>query len=600
MKESRLSRRDFLRLSAAATAGAIAVACAPPAAAPPPAEGEKAEEVAAKGVKPVPRNRTLILMFGGSAGEFTDTGLGNPYAVGATHQIGSAALWEPLYFYSAFADKMIPWLAESHEYNDDYTELTIKIRQGAEWSDGVPFTARDVAFTINMLKQHAPTLKYSTEMETWVKEATAVDDYTVRIVFNDPNPRFLFRYLTFMFDTGMYIVPEHVFKDVEDPSSFEFYDPEKGWPLCTGPYKIVQWTPTQKFIDLRTDWWAAKAGLAQLPKVERILMLPWSDETKAAQLVITDQIDSSLDLRPATIKSVLEQNPRIITHTYREPPYGYIDWWPISLWFNCAEPPFNNPDVRWAVSYAIDREQLVQVAYEGAGQATTVPFPYYPPLMKYIESISDLLEKYPTNKVDLAKSEALMKGAGYTKDSEGFWVDADGNRVEAVIHGFPIFADIGPIIAEQLRKAGFEASYTMPADSYTRMSDGTAKVMLFGHGGSIADPFYTLNMYHSRYARPVGESTPYFSRWANAEYDKIIEEMSTVPMGDPRMMDLFRRAMEIWLRELPDAPIVQWYHRIPMNTTYWKNWPTRDNPYVNGAFWHLTFPLILHRLEPAQ
>ena len=50
----------------------------------------------------------------------------------------------------------------------------------------------------------------------------------------------------------------------------------------------------------------------------------------------------------------------------------------------------------------------------------------------------------------------------------------------------------------------------------------------------------------------------------------------------------------------PELPIVQWLHRIPMNTTYWTGWPTQDGPYVNGAFWHHTFLLILMNLQPAK
>jgi peptide/nickel transport system substrate-binding protein len=57
--------------------------------------------------------------------------------------------------------------------------------------------------------------------------------------------------------------------------------------------------------------------------------------------------------------------------------------------------------------------------------------------------------------------------------------------------------------------------------------------------------------------------------------------------------------LAIFLDELPDCPVQQWLHRIPMNQTYWTGWPTQDDPYLNGAFWHLTFPLILHRLQPA-
>ena len=55
--------------------------------------------------------------------------------------------------------------------------------------------------------------------------------------------------------------------------------------------------------------------------------------------------------------------------------------------------------------------------------------------------------------------------------------------------------------------------------------------------------------------------------------------------------------MEIWLPELPDVQLLSWYHRIPMNREFWTGWPTADNAYVNGAFWHLTFPLILSELK---
>ncbi len=91
-----------------------------------------------------------------------------------------------------------------------------------------------------------------------------------------------------------------------------------------------------------------------------------------------------------------------------------------------------------------------------------------------------------------------------------------------------------------------------------------------------------------------------FSRWKNPAYDKIVDEVYvTDPQNVPRLKDLFRAAMEIWLPELPDIQLVQNHHRIPMNTTYWKNWPTAENPYINGASWHLTFPLVLWNLRPA-
>jgi hypothetical protein len=69
------------------------------------------------------------------------------------------------------------------------------------------------------------------------------------------------------------------------------------------------------------------------------------------------------------------------------------------------------------------------------------------------------------------------------------------------------------------------------------------------------------------------------------------------PNDTRKLGEIWRRAMEIWLPELPDIQLVQNYHRIPWNTTYWKHWPTEQDPYVNGAHWHLTFPMVLWNLQ---
>lgn len=538
-------------------------------------------------------------MWGGVEGQFDTAGIANPYSPGITGHRQIMGAMEPLFYYSAFADELIPWLATGYEYNEDYTELTVSIREGVEWSDGTPFTANDVAFTLNMLIENAPALRNSSEVAAWVKEATAVDDLTAKIVFNDPRPRFLLSHMAGKFDTGIYWVPQHVYQDVEDVAAFEFYDPEKGWPIWTGPYAVTDWRAEQQIIDRRDDWWAAKTGFAELPQIERMLILPWSSEERAAQLIINNEIDSCLDLRATTISQVVAQNPAIVTHTGKDLPLGYIDWWPTSFWFNTSEAPFDDPNVRWAVSYTIDRQQMLDVGLEGSGILTELPFPYYKPLMPYIEAAAPLLEKYPTNEYNLDKAAERMAAAGYEKDGDGFWVK-DGQRVEAIIHGFNIFNDIGPILAEQLRRGGFEADYVTPADSFTKMSDGTAKIMLFGHGGSIADPFDTMDFYTSKHYRPTGEAASYFSRWQNEEYDAIIDQMAAMAPSpdDPKYVELYLAALEIWLENLVDCPVQQWLHRIPMNTTYWGNWPTDENAYVNGAFWHQTVGLILMGLEP--
>jgi peptide/nickel transport system substrate-binding protein len=442
-------------------------------------------------------------------------------------------------------------------------------------------------------------LAYAKDMNLWVKDAVATDDTTATITFNQTAPRFMYDFLMHKFDLGILLVPEHIFKDQADILSFLFYDPAQNWPITTGPYKIVDWTPQQRLLDLRPDWWAAKTGFSELPKVERIITVPWPDATGGAQAMINNEIDTSLDHRPPVMKTILDQNPKVITHTLREPPYGYTDWWPNSLWFNCSEPPFDDLDVRMAVNHSIDRNQIVEIGYEGAGVTTDLPFPEFPSLKQYFDAAKPLLDQYPTSAYDPAKTDEIMTAKGYTRDGEGLWVDASGNRIDLTIYGFEIFGDYGPVLAEQLRAGGFEASFQAPPDAYTKMDDGSGKTFLFGHGGAIADVYPTLNLFHSRYARPTGETGGITPRWKNEEYDRIVDEMAALPVADPKGTELYLQALEIYLKEKPELPVVQWLHRIPYNTTYWTNWPTVENSYVNGAFWHKTFILILQQLQPA-
>src|SRR3712207_1649085 len=161
--------------------------------------------------------------------------------------------------------------------------------------------------------------------------------------------------MSYKYGVGIYPVPKHVF-DGQDWTKFGAFDLAKGWPVTTSAWQVVSASPDQKILDRRADWWGAKAGVAPLPKVERIIFVPVAGETQMAQAVISNQVDCTLDLRPNTIKTVLAQNPKITTHVGSQPPYGYVDWWPTGLYFNCERPPFDDAALRWAVSYFIDRK----------------------------------------------------------------------------------------------------------------------------------------------------------------------------------------------------------------------------------------------------
>ena len=89
-------------------------------------------------------------------------------------------------------------------------------------------------------------------------------------------------------------------------------------------------------------------------------------------------------------------------------------------------------------------------------------------------------------------------------------------------------------------------------------------------------------------------------RWKNERFDGLVDQMGQTAVDNPALTGLFHQAMEIWLRELPAIPLVQWFHRIPHNQTYWTGWPTAEDPYINSAYWHRTWLRVLLRLEPTQ
>ena len=549
----------------------------------------------------VPRDRTLIMDCAQSnvcGGQIQDYNSFNPFLPGTTSRTGYNFLYEPLYYYNAFKNEIIPWISTGHSFENNYTKVTIQIRDGVYWSDGVPWTAHDLVFTINMLKDNAPSLTYSTDLENWVKTAIATDSLTAEIELTAPNPRFVFSYLTAMFGLGVPIVPKHIWEN-QDPSTFPNLDIEKNWPVVSGPYSLALSEPLQRIWDVRNKWWAVEIGFAEKPQVERIIYLPYMEETKRVQNLLTNAIDTSLDLRPPNIQTLIDSNPNITTWSGRQLPLGYVDFWPISLGFNALEPPFNDSEIRRAINFAIDREQLVAVAWQGAGKSTLLPFPEYPGLQPYFEQVEGLLDRYRIGKVDYEQSHAIMIEKGWNRSEGGFW-NKDGSDFKIVIDIYPIFNDLAPVLVAQLEKAGFDADFRMTSDAYSRMSQGRAHAYLSGHGGSVRDPYLTLRLYQSRFVRRTGVAAEHFWRWKNPEFDQIVDRMAQTATDDPELMELYIKAMEIWLAELPSIPLVQWYHRIPYNEKYWTNWPTEKNPYMNSAYWHRGWLQVLLNLRPTN
>ena len=547
----------------------------------------------------IPRNQTMTLIgINSRDGRWVDYELWNPYAIGSNHQNGPNLIYEPLAYYSAFADKWYMWLAESYNFTPDFKQLTIKTRSGIKWSDGQPFSAEDVAYTFNTLRDLGPKVKWGIDVANALAEATATDPNTVVLKFKIPSPRFFF-FVTYKYDIGVYIVPKHIFQG-QDWSSFKHFDLDKGWPVTTGPWKVVASSLQQKIFDRRDTWWAAEQKLAPMPRILRNIWLPMVGEQETAQAQITNHSDFGGPLQPATFPTVIRQNPKVTTYSGQKPPWGYVDWWPLSLYVNNDVKPFDDPDVRWAISHYVDRDTIIQVGYLGAETVSKLPMPPYKPLLPYFDAVKDLLAKYNTIEFNPKKGDALLEKRGFKKHG-AMWETPDGKPFTLDIIGFGASGPaIGPVLAQMLRKHGIAANLALPPDFESRFQKGDYVGSIYGHGGSIREPYDTMRLYQSQSIAVPGAHAVNFSRWKNPEYDKLVDEVYiTDPENVAKLKELFRTAMEIWLPALPDIQLVQNYHRIPLNTTFWKNWATEDNPYVNNASWHLTYNIVLWNVQPA-
>ena len=152
---------------------------------------------------------------------------------------------------------MYMWLAESYQYTPDFKQLTIKTRPGIKWSDGTPFSAEDVAYTFNTLRDLGPKVKWGVDVNQALDEATVTDPNTVVLKFKIPSPRFFF-FATYKYDIGIYMVPKHIFQG-QDWTSFKHFDLAKGWPVTTGPWKVVAAPRCRRKCSTAGDtWWAAE------------------------------------------------------------------------------------------------------------------------------------------------------------------------------------------------------------------------------------------------------------------------------------------------------------------------------------------------------
>ena len=574
----------------------VLAACASPAPTATPASvaptatpASVAPTAAPSGVNPddIPRERTLIIMHSGENGRNLDWKNFNNYVpgqIGGWHAGPLQAMSEPLIRYNLLSGEHEMWLAEDLTWNADFSEYTMTIKDGVKWSDGVPFTAEDVAFTFNLVRDNQNQMVHTAEIHL-LDRAEVVNPRTVKFVLKEGAPTWWLSTLTTNHGLSEQILPKHIWETVEDPLTFTFYDPDKGWPLATGPYRLVSASAEQKVFVRRDDWWAVEEGFKPLPEVEKIIHLPARDESTMTQLMIANELDVMSIVPVDTLQTVFQQNPNVYSWSRQDPPYGYLDWCPVGLFFNNAAdtPVAQNSDIRWAINYALDRETLVNLAERGAGSLAYHMITPYEWFGEFEPLLQPLYERHNLgNKKRLDLVDEFMTRAGYEKASDGFWAK-DGENLAMNINFPGWLIRYGVHVVTQLQDAGFNATLDQTPGAGEQFGRGELPYSFGCKGPSGVkgqDPYYMLSLYSSATFRDIGQPSvnPWATaRWRNEEFDAIVDQMRLLQATDPLTKELFSQAMEIWYRELPDVYIAQLIIRYSGNETYWTGWTSKDN-----------------------
>jgi len=552
------------------------------------------------------REETIIVAFEGGPAPAPETA--NPFSLTAYYNQGLIQMcMESLFYLNVESGELVPWLAEGYEYNDECTEVTLYLRKGVYWSDSEPFTADDVVFTLGLLQDYGEELWRGDIIRDLVQEVSRIDEYTIHMTLTRPYPRFILEEFSVHVGDSIVIVPEHIWRD-QDPTTFANFDLGRGWPVFTGPYQLVECTPERFVYIRRDDWWAASAGVHDLPSAKYLVFIAQPNEAARAALIADGEVDALPQVTLHSFEWVQAQNPNIIAWTGYAP-YGWYSPCPMYLDINTTTPPWDDPEMRWALSYAIDKELFAELAFPGGGGiATSFIMPEYPLLQTLVEENGDLFEKFPVLEFNPTKAGQILDQHGYLQGQYGWRLDSNGDpltvKILLVEPGHDDFWRLaGPVLQSMLEQIGVLAEIV--AEPFAAMkSDSAAGLFQCRVGwacGSLTDPFRSLDNFHSRYVTEVGvQATHNFGRWSSEEFDALVDEIAALQPGDDRIAPLFRDALAIWLAGLPCVPLCQHFRIYPLNTEYWTNWPSSANDYFSPVINWMSLHQILINLQPAD
>jgi len=449
--------------------------------------------------------------------------------------------WTNLIYHNVYDDLIeyddnlnrVGGLAEDWSVSEDGLVWTFNLRKGVKWSDGEDFNADDVVFTYNAYI--GGDYSQQEQVKT-ITKCEKVDDYTVKIYTEVPLPDMVYVLIG--------IVPEHIYGD---KSLEDLYTFQEDTPVGTGPFKLVEWKKGQ-FLKFEAN----KNCFKGAPHIDELVYVVFANTDTLTQALIKGEIDAVGSVTRSQIK-MLEQEPniKIVKAEGRHL---------TQLGFNCWDSPESkgNPllldsKIRLACDYAINKEQLVEIALYGLGTPGTSLIP--PAMGDWHWEPGDEKHNY-----DPEKAKQILEEAGYVDtDGDGIREDSEGNLLDfrfAVIssEGSDTYFKDALIIQKNLQNIGINTTITTmdtgaQSDLIYRQNFNT-DMYIWGWGSS-GNPLFLLSVVLTE---QINKRSDCF--WSNKEYDELYKIQASQIDREKRLETVYEMQRIVY----EEAPYIVLYN----------------------------------------
>jgi peptide/nickel transport system substrate-binding protein len=492
----------------------------------------------------------------------------NPYVsttLGVEYNMQSLT-YEPLLMFNTMNPEAaaIPWLATGYAWSNGGKTLTFTVRQNVKFSDGTPMTASDVAYTFNLLKNNPLLASQAPGPSPVVASAAAPNATTAVLTFSKPE------YANLFLIASTYVLPEHLWKNVQDPAKYA--DPN---PVGTGPYLMSSFTSQKVTFTQNKYYWQPSQV-----RVPEVIFPAYTSNTTANPALARGEIGYAGNNVTDVQSNFLNVNSNNHTWTSSLPYYASNNV--VALWLNVTRPPLNDVKVRQAISAGINRQQLSAQGESGYAPAATSSGGLLLPVDSPLLNPSYANDLKATS--DSAKVSQLLTSDGY-KMVSGKWMK-NGQPIKFSIQdpsSYTDYATSATLIANQLNALGFEVSFDGVADTawYSNYPVGNFDAIIHWSQQGPSPYFWIQNWIDNTLTAPIGQTASGdYGRFSSPAAEAALAQFAGTDNKATQQAAL-NTLQEIISTQAPVIPLfygAAWYE---YSTKDYTGWPTATNPYIN-------------------